>query len=105
MPARTKTLLLLRHAKSSWESSATADFDRPLAPRGRRDAPRMGRLLADRGPIPDIVVSSPAARARETIDLFLEGGDLELTPKFEKAIYAASVEALLEVVQGLPEKS
>jgi phosphohistidine phosphatase len=104
MPAGTKTLLLLRHAKSSWDSSARSDFDRPLAPRGRHDAPRMGRLLAERGPLPEAVVSSPAARARETIELFLEGAAVDVVPRFDQTVYGASVGALLEVVRGLPEK-
>lgn len=65
-------LILLRHAKSDWHSDvgdARSDFDRPLSARGRRDAPRMGKWLADNGYAPDGVVASPAKRAKQTVEL------------------------------------
>ncbi len=61
-----KTLLILRHAKSSWGDPSLADHDRPLNARGKRDAPRMGQLLADQELTPDWIVSSTAKRARKT---------------------------------------
>lgn len=61
-----RTLLLLRHAKSSWKKQRQADHDRPLNQRGKRDAPRMGRLLSDERLVPDRIVSSTAKRARTT---------------------------------------
>ena len=62
-----KRLYLVRHAKSSWDSDALSDFDRPLNKRGKRDAPRMGEhLLQVRKVAPDVMVSSPARRARST---------------------------------------
>jgi phosphohistidine phosphatase len=61
-----KTLLLLRHAKSSWSDPTLADHDRPLNDRGKRDAPRMGELLRDEQLTPDLIVSSTAKRARKT---------------------------------------
>jgi len=67
-----KTLLILRHAKSSWTDSSLDDHDRPLNERGRRDAPRMGRLLANEELLPDLVLSSTARRARETVELVVE---------------------------------
>ncbi|HVG21430.1 MAG TPA: histidine phosphatase family protein, partial [Blastocatellia bacterium] len=67
-----KTLLLLRHAKSDWDDPKLRDFDRPLAARGKRDAPRIGKALKERGPSPDLIVSSPAARARETIEAVID---------------------------------
>jgi len=66
MGERTKQLLILRHAKSSWSDPGCDDHDRPLNSRGVRDAPRMGRLLRDEGLVPDGIVSSTATRARET---------------------------------------
>ena len=63
----SRELLILRHAKSAWDTSAATDFERPLAKRGRRDAPRVGRFLLDQGLIPDYVVSSPAERAKQTV--------------------------------------
>src|SRR5258708_30988934 len=64
-----KTLLLLRHAKSSWDNPGGRDFDRPLAPRGRRTAPLIGGHLRDRQLLPDLVLCSTARRARQTHDL------------------------------------
>jgi phosphohistidine phosphatase len=62
----TRYLTLLRHAKSSWSDPTLDDFDRPLNKRGKRDAPRMGRRLAERGFHPDCILTSPAKRARKT---------------------------------------
>jgi phosphohistidine phosphatase len=59
-------LLVLRHAKSSWKKPGLDDHDRPLNKRGKGDAPRMGRLLAHRGLVPDVILSSTAVRARTT---------------------------------------
>lgn len=71
-----KQILLLRHAKSSWDDSSLKDFDRPLADRGRRDAPRMGRFLKQAGYLPDAVIASPAARAKETTLLVAEAAGI-----------------------------
>lgn len=59
-------LILLRHGKSDWGDPMLDDFDRPLAPRGLRNVPEMGRRLARRGPVPDLIVSSNALRAIST---------------------------------------
>jgi len=81
-----KTLLILRHAKSSWKDGSLADHERPLNQRGRADAPRMGALLRAEGLAPDLILSSTAARARETARLAAEecgfGGDIELREAF-----------------------
>lgn len=61
-----KSLLLLRHAKSSWQHEDIPDHDRPLKARGERDAPRMGRLLLDVGLVPELIISSTAKRAQRT---------------------------------------
>ncbi|MEM1410816.1 MAG: histidine phosphatase family protein [Pseudomonadota bacterium] len=65
-PTDGKTLILVRHAKSSWKDASLADIDRPLNKRGRRNAPVMGRWLHEQGPGPDAVISSPANRALST---------------------------------------
>jgi phosphohistidine phosphatase len=97
-----RTLVLLRHAKSEWPDDVD-DMDRPLAERGRRDAPVAGRWL--RKHVPDIaaVVCSPALRTRQTWDLV--SAELDGTPKFQidRRIYDASVHSLLAVVRGLPD--
>ena len=61
-----KKIYILRHAKSSWKDEGLPDHDRPLNKRGKRDAPRMGRLLAEEGLVPDLIVSSTAKRAHKT---------------------------------------
>lgn len=64
----TRTLLLLRHAKSGWDDPNLDDHDRPLSKRGKEDAPRMGKLLVDENLIPDLILSSTAKRARRTAE-------------------------------------
>jgi phosphohistidine phosphatase len=61
-----RELLVLRHGKSSWDSSAETDLERPLAKRGKRDTPRIGAWILEEGAVPDLVISSPALRARQT---------------------------------------
>ena len=63
-----KTLLVLRHAKSSWKDPAVTDHDRPLNSRGKRDAPRIGKIIAAEEVRPDIILSSTAKRARRTAE-------------------------------------
>lgn len=63
-----KTLTIVRHAKSSWKDPGLPDHVRPLNKRGRRDAPMMGRRLAEQGPPVELIVSSPAVRAAETAE-------------------------------------
>ena len=61
------SMLLLRHAKSSWDDPALADFDRPLAPRGEEAALRMGAYMAAHDLLPDLILCSTAQRARQTL--------------------------------------
>jgi phosphohistidine phosphatase len=64
-----RTLLILRHAKSSWKDPGQTDHDRPLNKRGRRDAPRVGQLIKDRGLVPDQIHCSSAVRAVTTAEM------------------------------------
>jgi phosphohistidine phosphatase len=100
-----KTLLLIRHAKSSWESADLADFDRPLNARGREDAPDMARRLLKRRIKPDLLVSSPAKRARKTAELF--AGVIKFPPErilLLPELYEAGSRGFYEVIAGLEEK-
>ena len=74
------TLYLLRHAKSSWDQPTISDIDRPLSARGREAAPRMGRFMRTENYVPDLVLCSPATRARHTLELTLAqlGGEPEV---------------------------
>jgi phosphohistidine phosphatase len=95
-----KKLVLFRHAKSAWPD--VADHERPLAPRGQRDAPVMGRWLRDSGCVPDRVLCSTARRARETWQLAQTS--LGATPQvtFERRVYQASAAELLALIRPTP---
>jgi len=65
-------IMLMRHAKSSWKDRELRDYDRPLNKRGKKDAPAMGAFLEKTGMVPDVIISSPAVRARTTALLAAE---------------------------------
>lgn len=99
-----KTLILVRHAKSSWDNAGLSDFDRPLNERGKRDAPEMAKRLKDQKIKIDIFVSSPAKRAKETAKIFMEEYDekkkhLLLLPE----LYEASVNDFYHALQQLDD--
>ena len=98
----TRRLILLRHAKSDWPD--VPDRDRPLAKRGRRDAPRIGRWLHEHGYQPDVVVVSAAARTRQTWDLVAPQLGGSPAVRFEPRAYAASAQTLLYLAQELPSQ-
>ena len=99
-----KQILLLRHAKSSWDDSSLEDFDRPLAERGRGDAPCMGRFLKQVGYLPGHIVSSPAERAKETIRLVAEAADLPADMiAWNEELYYGSYRDYLEAVTESPD--
>ncbi len=93
-------LVLLRHAKSAWPD--VADHERPLGPRGLRDAPAAGRWLRDAGCLPALVICSTARRARETWALAAGQLGAEVPVRFDERVYAAEPEDLLEVVSEVP---
>lgn len=97
-----KTLLLVRHAKSSWDLATLNDFDRSLNERGKKDAPLMAQRLLDRKIDINIFVSSPAKRAKKTAELFcsIYKKDKEQII-FVPALYHASLNTFFEVVTQL----
>lgn len=100
-----KSLILVRHAKSSWGDLTLPDFDRPLNDRGKQDAPMMAGRLRQLGAIPDAFVSSPAKRARKTAQSFVEvlgGPDTRII--FVESLYHASPETFHQVVSGLDDQ-
>ncbi len=104
MDSRRHTLVLMRHAKSSWNSDAVSDFDRPLNRRGQTDAPRMGKWLAQQQSEPDSIMVSPALRTRQTIAAVIDaanwqGGDVQ----WQQDIYGAGARCLLSLIHDLPE--
>lgn len=100
-----KTLFLLRHAKSSWDNFGLDDFDRPLNDRGLKAAPFMGKTMRDRNLLPELIVSSPAKRAKQTAGLVKDSAQIAGEIEFEEGIYAASTSELLEIASGLDDKN
>ena len=98
-----KTLLLMRHAKSSWANDGQVDWERPLNERGQRDAPHMGQWLRQQGLAPDVVISSTARRAVDTAAAVIDASGFGGEWLREGSLYAAEPEAFFEVLHGVPE--
>jgi phosphohistidine phosphatase len=101
-----KSVLIIRHAKSSWDNFSLPDFDRPLNERGKHDAPRMARRLLDRKVMIDAFISSPAKRARKTAALFAAEYDRKkeeiiLVPE----LYHAEPPAFYAAIAAAPSKA
>ena len=99
-----KTILILRHGKSDWSDLSLADFDRPLAKRGRKDAPRMGQVLALFDCVPDRILSSPARRARQTAERVAEACGYKKSLYLADSFYGGSSEDLIIALRRLPDK-
>jgi phosphohistidine phosphatase len=96
-----QNLIIMRHAKSDWGGGRQSDHERPLAPRGRRDAAKMGRWLRQQAFTPTCIKSSPAARASETARIVAEElGGLPIV--WESSLYLADIDELLEVLRYPP---
>jgi phosphohistidine phosphatase len=98
-----KTLLLMRHAKSSWKIKNIPDHERPLNKRGRRDAPRMGQLLQDRELVPQLILSSSALRARQTAELVAETAGYSAEILFRDDLYMAEAEGYIHALHEVPD--
>jgi phosphohistidine phosphatase len=96
------TLYLLRHAKSSWADPTLPDRERPLAPRGRRDAKRIAKHLVRIGLEPELVLCSSAARTRETLELVRPALKTSRV-LFEDELYAATSDGLLARIRLVPD--
>ncbi len=98
-----KTLLLMRHAKSSWKDTHIKDFDRPLNKRGERDAPLMGQLLLEQELVPQIILSSPALRARSTVEAITRAMNYQGEVQYFDSFYLAEPTVYVDVVRLLPD--
>jgi phosphohistidine phosphatase len=98
-----KTIWLLRHAKSSWPDDDTPDRERPLAPRGRRAAATIAAYLADHHVAPDLVLCSPALRARETLDLVRAALPATTAVEVEEELYGAPAATIVGRLRRLPD--
>ena len=101
-----KRLFLIRHAKSDWANSLLLDIERPLNARGHADAPHMAMHLKTKGFIPDLIVSSPAVRARTTAEYFAKAFNIPSESiDFQQDIYEADQRDIMHVISELPESA
>ena len=98
-----KQLVLLRHAKSSWDDPALGDHDRPLAPRGRRAAKLVAAHLVRSGIVPDLVLCSSARRCRETLGRIASALGDETPVLVERELYGSSRDELVARLNNVPE--
>jgi phosphohistidine phosphatase len=94
-----KTLIVIRHAKSSWADSGLSDFDRPLNDRGKRDAPEMARRILQKKINIDLFISSPAKRAKKTAQIFADelGAGPDKVVVFPELYLASSVDFITAI--------
>lgn len=100
-----KTLYLIRHAKSSWESAGVADADRPLIPKGIKKTKQIVEFLKNRETLFDLIISSPAVRAFETAKIVAAG--LNYPPEkiqIERKIYDGYYDRILDIIYGTPNE-
>jgi phosphohistidine phosphatase len=98
-----KSILLVRHAKSSWDDPSMTDFDRPLNERGKKNAPEMAVRLHDKGIRLDMLVSSPAKRAKQTAKVFQKILTIDKLD-FVDELYLAAPSNFAKVIAALPAK-
>ena len=100
LPPKSRHLLICRHAKSSWQDAVLSDIARPLNKRGESDAPEMGRRLQHQGILPDLIMASPAVRARTTAEMLaVQLGYPSEQIRINTGQYAASVPTLLALLR------
>lgn len=95
-----KSLILIRHAKSSWENFDTPDFDRPLNDRGKKDGPEMADRMVKSGVKPDLLLVSTAKRTRKTASYFIDAWQLDKNQvRFLDPLYLASPTVLQQIIR------
>ena len=101
----SKTLYLVRHAKSSWSDLSLSDRDRPLNKRGRRSAPDMGSRLALKGHQPDLIISSPAKRALMTAGIIAKELDYDKSEILtDESMYFSGDRGMLKMLEGVDDR-
>jgi phosphohistidine phosphatase len=100
-----KNLLIMRHAKSSWEFTNLSDHDRPLNDRGKRDAPRMGKVLLKERLVPQLIISSSAARARSTAEEVAKMSRYNGEISIDSSLYRAGSSAYLNALRRLTNQA
>ena len=94
-----KSIILFRHAKSDWNATYSSDHQRPINQRGIKASKLMGSYLAKINEIPDLVISSSALRALETLENAISAGNWESKINIEKEVYHASVSTLIDLIK------
>ncbi len=98
-----KTLLLLRHAKSSWKQPEQPDHDRPLNKRGKKEAPKVGKYLKENDLVPDMILSSTARRAHDTAQAVAEACSFEGQINLYQDLYLSEPACYLDILHCLPD--
>jgi len=98
-----KTLILMRHAKSSWKDSKVDDHERPLSKRGEKDAPAMAGLILEKELIPQKILCSTSKRTRQTVDIIAKVCSYHGDVVYLKTLYMAEAEVIVEVLNNLPD--
>jgi phosphohistidine phosphatase len=98
-----KTLLIMRHAKSSWKDKDLKDRKRPLSKRGKRNAPQMGELIKEKELIPQIILSSDAVRARQTVEMLTETSGFTGEVKYDDDLYMAEADEYLDSLRKVSD--
>ncbi len=100
-----RTLVLIRHAKSSWANPLQSDFERPLNDRGKEEAPAMGEKLKKMGIIPDLIISSSAKRTRQTAKRIARETGYDVDDiKWEEKLYHCIPSVFEEIIYGISDK-
>lgn len=89
----------MRHAKSDWNDPSLKDFDRPLNERGKKSAPKIGKQLVSRNKIPDLILSSPAMRAKSTAEIIARETDYKETIQHEKEFYFGDLSEIIDIIK------
>lgn len=100
-----KTLLVMRHAKSSWKEPGLADHDRPLNRRGQEAAPLIGKLIKREKLIPEVILCSTAARAKQTCELLLQEWKSPPEPQYLSDLYHCPADQIAEILRHIPDSA
>jgi phosphohistidine phosphatase len=98
-----KTLLIMRHAKSSWKEKNLKDRKRPLSKRGKRNAPQMGELIKEKELVPQMILSSDAVRAHQTVELLTGTSGFSGEIKYTDDLYMAEADEYLDALRKMPD--
>jgi len=98
-----KTLLLMRHGKSSWKDDSLKDFERPLKKRGKKDSKKIAKVIAKNNLTPDLILSSSATRARETVDVVTETLEFQNRIVFHDELYMGEPSDIITAINNLSD--